>query len=58
MSAILRLVVLPLLTVITLITAIPLLTTLARRPHWMIRNQILRITPIGTDIEDVIEIRV
>jgi len=31
-------------------------TNLERRPQWMIRNQILSITPLGTSIEDVIAI--
>ena len=45
-----------LLVIIMLVTAIPLLTNLARRPRGMIRNYILRVTPIETSIEDVIEI--
>jgi len=47
---------LALLTVMILSIVIPMLTTPYRRPIGMIRNHILRITPLGTNIEDVINI--
>ena len=50
------LIILCLLALLTLVTAIPMLTTLYRRPRSMIRNHILHITPLGTSIEDVIDI--
>jgi len=45
-----------LLAVMVLSIVIPMLTTPYRRPIDMIRNHILRITPLGTNIEDVIAI--
>lgn len=50
------LVVLSLLAVMVLSIFIPMLTTPMRRPTSMVRNYILRITPIGTSIEDMIKI--
>ena len=47
---------LSLITAILLLTFVPLLTNPARRPHEMIKKQILRITPLGTDIDDVIKV--
>jgi hypothetical protein len=35
---------------------IPMLTTPYRRPTGMVRDHILRITPLGTSIEDVVSI--
>ena len=49
------LIVLSLLIFITLVTFIPMLITPSRRPVDMVRNYILRITPLGTNIEDVIK---
>ena len=49
-------IVLSLLIFITLVTFIPMLITPRRRPVNMVRNYILRITPIGTNIEDVIKV--
>ena len=47
---------LSLLAAIVLITFIPLLTTPVRRPTNMVKDYILKTTPIGTSIEEVIEI--
>jgi hypothetical protein len=41
---------------VVLVTIIPMVMHPYRRPQGMVRNHILRITPIGTDIEDVIDI--
>ena len=45
-----------LLALLTLVTLIPMFTTFYRRPRNMIRSHILRITPLGASIEDVIDI--
>ena len=46
----------PLLAILTLVTIIPMFTTPMRRPTNMVRNYITRVTPIGTSIEEVIEV--
>ena len=48
-------VILFLLLSLTLLTIVPLFTNPVRRPVSSVRNYILRRTPVGTDIEDVIE---
>lgn len=45
-----------LLAIIMLVTFIPMIVHPYRRPISMVRNYILRITPIGTSIDDVIAI--
>jgi len=49
-------VVLSLIIFLILIAVIPMLVSPYRRPQGMVRNYILRITPLGTGIEDVIGI--
>jgi len=44
------------LTFLALTIIIPMVTTPMRRPETMFRNYILRITPMGTNIEDVIHV--
>jgi len=48
-------IVLSLLLLIVLATIVTLFTNPIRRPTSSVRNYILRRTPVGTDIEDVIE---
>jgi len=52
----LKVILLSTLTIIMLATVMPMLTTPIRRPTNMVRRYILRITPIGTNINDVITI--
>jgi len=47
---------LSILALIMLVTAIQMIQQPYRRPIGMIRNHILQITPLGTNIEDVINI--
>jgi len=47
---------LTILIFLALTIIIPMITTPMRRPEAMFRNYILRITPIGTNIEEVIQV--
>jgi len=49
-------IVLSLFVLLLLITAIQMIVQPYRRPTAMVRNHILRITPLGTSIEDVVSI--
>ena len=49
-------VILFLFVIILLVAIIPMLTNPMRRPRNIIRHQVLRITPIGMNIDDVIEV--
>jgi len=48
--------VLSLLLVVLVVTATPMIATPVRRPRGMLRRYVLRVTPIGTNIDDVIDI--
>jgi len=45
-----------LLVTVILLIAIPMVINPMQRPEGMLRDYILRMTPIGTSIDDVIEV--
>jgi len=47
--------ILSILAIIFIVTAIQIVTIPARRPTSMVKEYILRLTPIGTSINDVVE---
>ena len=49
-------VLLSILLFVALVTFIPMITTPIRRPLYLVRSYVLKQTPIGTDIEDVIAV--